>query len=84
MTDLDKIVSNSSSYGYSIICAENINRVGFRMYIDYHTLNSNIIINAWPQQRIGELLGYLRGAWVFSKFDLRDGYYKIPIEPKDH
>ena len=47
--------------------------------MDYRSLNSNTVSDAWPLPRIDDLLSRLRGATVFSKLDLRDAYYHVPI-----
>ena len=45
------------------------------MYMDYFTLNVNIVANAWPLSYINELLLLLRGASYFNRLDLYDAYY---------
>ncbi|XP_052173738.1 uncharacterized protein LOC127789029 [Diospyros lotus] len=54
-----------------------------RMCIDYHQLNKVTIKNKYPLPRIDELFDQLQGARVFSKIDLRSGYYQLGIRVED-
>ena len=45
------------------------------LYVDYHSLNANMVIDAWPLPYIDDLLSQLKGARVFSSLDLWEGYH---------
>ncbi|XP_058003715.1 uncharacterized protein LOC131180114, partial [Hevea brasiliensis] len=48
--------------------------------IDYRQLNKVTIKNRYPLPRIDDLFDQLRGAAVFSKIDLRSGYYQLKVQ----
>ena len=51
-----------------------------RMCVDYRQLNDVTIKNKYPLPRIDDLFDQLSGAKVFSKIDLRTGYYQLKIK----
>ena len=51
--------------------------------IDYRQLNKAMVKNKYPLPRIDDLFYQLRGDKVFSKIDLRSGYYQIRIKNED-
>ena len=51
--------------------------------IDYRQLNRVTIKNRYPLPHIDDLFDQLRGACVFSKIDLRSGYYQLKIRSDD-
>ena len=53
------------------------------MCVDYRELNAVTIKNKHPLPRIEDLFDLLRGARVFSKIDLRSGYFQLRIHPED-
>ena len=79
MLESGRIVPSSSPYGAPILFAEKKGGGGLHMYMDYRSLNSNTVTDSWLLPRIDELLARLKGAKVFSKLDLHDGYHHIPI-----
>ena len=46
-----------------------------RLCIDYRQLNRVTIKNRYPLLTIDDLFDQLRGAWVYSKMELRTGYH---------
>ncbi|KAM2869733.1 hypothetical protein FF1_017608 [Malus domestica] len=54
-----------------------------RLCIDYRQLNRVAIKNHYPLPRIDDLFDQLKGVCVFSKIDLRSGYYQLKIKNKD-
>ena len=53
------------------------------MCIDYRELNKVTTKNKYPLPRIDDLFDQLRGAMVFSKIDLRSGYYQLKVCESD-
>ena len=53
------------------------------MCVDYRSLNSVTVKNKYPLPRIDDLFYQLSGARVFSKIDLRLGYFQLKIREED-
>jgi hypothetical protein len=54
-----------------------------RLCIDYRQLNKVTVKNKYPLSRINDLFDQLKGVKVFSKIDLRSGYYHMRIKGQD-
>ncbi|KAG8492547.1 hypothetical protein CXB51_009994 [Gossypium anomalum] len=54
-----------------------------RLCIDYRQLNKVTVKNKYPLPRIDNLFDQLKGAAVFSKIDLRSGYYQLKVKECD-
>lgn len=56
---------------------------GFRLCIDYRSLNNIITKSAYPLPHIHDLLDSVQNSKVFSVIDLKSGYHQIPVK-KEH
>ena len=54
-----------------------------RFCIDYRWLNKKTVKNRYPLPLPEELFDRLGSARVFSKIDLRSGYWQMPVKPGD-
>ncbi|KAG8490957.1 hypothetical protein CXB51_014090 [Gossypium anomalum] len=54
-----------------------------RLCIDYRQLNKVTIKNKYPLPHIDDLFDQLKGALVFSKIDLRSGYYQLRVRDSE-
>ena len=77
-----RIEMANGAYGAPILFAKKKDG-GLRMCIDYRALNGQTKTDVYPLPRLDELLQRLDGARIFSKFDMRDGYHQIPMNPVD-
>ncbi|GJW71518.1 putative reverse transcriptase domain-containing protein [Tanacetum coccineum] len=55
----------------------------FWMCIDYRELNKLMAKNRYPLPRINDLFNQLQGSSVYSKIDLRSGYYQLRVHEED-
>src|SRR4051812_2227624 len=81
---LDKgfIQPSASSWGAPVLFVEKKDKTK-RLVVDYRSLNEVTIKNKYPLPNINELFDQLKGASVFSKIDLRSGYFQLKIREQD-
>ncbi len=72
------IRTSKSPYGAPILFAPKKDG-GLRFCIDYRWLNKKTIRNRYPLPLPEEMYDRLGGSKVFSKIDLRSGYWQVPI-----
>ena len=53
------------------------------MCIDYRKINKVTVKNKYPLPRIEDLFDQLKRVSVFSKIDLRSGYYQLWVKEVD-
>ena len=56
---------------------------GWRMVVDYRALNNATIKDSYPLPHADDLFHKMRKATVFSKIDLKSGFYQIPLAKED-
>ena len=54
-----------------------------RMCINYRQINKVTVKNKYSLPRIEDLFDQLKGACIFSKIDLRSGYYQLRVKDAD-
>ena len=54
-----------------------------RMCIDYRQINKVTVKNRYPLPIVEDLFDQIKGAGVFSKIDLRSGYYQLRVKEVD-
>jgi hypothetical protein len=72
------IKPSKSPYGAPVLFVHKKDGT-LRMCVDYRALNKVTVKNRYPLPRIDDLFDRLSGAKVFSRIDLRSGYYQIRI-----
>ena len=82
LTDKGFIRPSTSPYGAPILLVKKKDGT-MRLCVDYRALNKFTVKNKYPMPRIDDLLDRLEGAKIYTKIDLRSGYYQIRVSPAD-
>ncbi|GKA57902.1 putative reverse transcriptase domain-containing protein [Tanacetum coccineum] len=72
----------SSPWGAPVLFVKK-NDETFCMCIDYRELKKLMVKNQYPLPRIDDLFDQLQGWCMYSKIDLRSGYYQLRIREED-
>ena len=54
-----------------------------RLVIDYRPLNLFLRDDKFPLPKIYTLYSYITNAFIFSKFDMKSGFWQLGLDPKD-
>ncbi|KAL4339521.1 hypothetical protein GQ457_08G036240 [Hibiscus cannabinus] len=76
------IQPSSSPWGAPVLFVKKNDR-SICLCVDYRQLNKVTIKNKYPLPRIDDLFDQLKDASVFSKIDLRPGYYQMKVKEVD-
>ena len=82
MLETGAIRPSKSPYSSNVVLVRK-NDGSLRFCIDFRTLNSRTIKDAYTLPRIDDTIDMLIGAKYFSKLDLRSGYWQVAMEEKD-
>ncbi|GJW71180.1 putative reverse transcriptase domain-containing protein [Tanacetum coccineum] len=82
LADRGFIRPSTSPWGAPILFVKKKDK-SFRMCIDYQELNKLTVKNRYPLPRIDDLFDQLQGLSVYSKIDLRSGYYQLRVRDED-
>ncbi|KAK8976607.1 hypothetical protein V6N11_057207 [Hibiscus sabdariffa] len=82
LLDRGFIRPSSSPWGAPVLFVKKKDG-SLRLCIDYRKLNKLTVKNKYLLPRIDDLFDQFRGATVFSKIDLRSGYYQLWVKDSD-
>ncbi|GJY82279.1 putative reverse transcriptase domain-containing protein, partial [Tanacetum coccineum] len=82
LSDKGFIRPSSSPWGAPVLFVKKKDG-SFRMCIDYLELNKLIVKNRYPLSMIDDLFDQLQGSSIYSKIDLRSGYYQLRVQEQD-
>ncbi|XP_075079357.1 uncharacterized protein LOC107827306 [Nicotiana tabacum] len=82
MLDTGIIVSSKSPYGSPVLFQKKHDG-SLRLCVDYRDLNKITVKNKYPISLMTDLFDRLGGATVFTKIDLKTGYWQVRIAEGD-
>ena len=83
LMDAGFIRPSRSPYGAPVLFQGKKDTAELRMCLDYRMLNKQTIKNRYPLPLVADCFDKLAKARVFSKLDLRQGYYQVRIAEGD-
>ncbi|XP_026695294.2 uncharacterized protein LOC113475388 [Ciona intestinalis] len=54
----------------------------YRVTVDYRNLNLHTIPSRYPIPLMADMTAHLAGSTIFSKLDLKSGYFQVPVKPE--
>jgi hypothetical protein len=81
--EAEGVIRRSSSAGASPLHMVPKKDGSWRPCGDYRQLNAATVPDLYPVPNIADMSAKLAGCSVFSKLDLRKGYYQIPVAAED-
>jgi hypothetical protein len=78
-----KIPKSKSPGAAPILFVPNAHGRGLRLCVDYRGINKITIANRYPLLFMSELQDRVIGSRIFTKIDLKNGYYLIRIKEED-
>ncbi|GJT03391.1 putative reverse transcriptase domain-containing protein [Tanacetum coccineum] len=82
LSDKGFIRPSSSPWGAPVLFVKKKDG-SFCMCIDYRKLNKLMVKNHYPLPRIDDLFDQLQGSSIYSKIDIRSGYYQLRVREED-
>ena len=83
LMDAGFIRPSRSPYGAPMLFQGKKDTAELRMCLDYRMLNKQTIKNRYPLPLVADCFDKLAKARVFSKLDLKQGYYQVRIAEGD-
>jgi hypothetical protein len=80
MLEMGKIRWSKSPAGSPILFVPKAHGSGLRLCVHYRGLNKITVANRYPLPIMSELQDRVRGAQIFTKMDLKNGYYLIRVK----
>ena len=80
---MDIVIRPSASPWSSLVILKKKSDGTYRFLVDFCHLNSITKKDAYPRPSVEELIYCLSGHYYFSKLDLKDGHFQIPIIESD-
>jgi hypothetical protein len=78
-----QIRPSASPFGAGILFAEKKDGGGWRMCVDYRSLNKITVNDKYPIPHISECLDEMQGSTYFTRLDLIQAFHQIPMHPGD-
>ena len=72
---LDYIEPCEATWVMPVIMVKKKGTTDLRMCIDFHSLNKDMVVEKYPIPRVNEILSVLGTKKIFSKLDIKSGFW---------